>query len=64
MNTPWESNRDSIRLHLFPFTLKEKAKYWFTTLSTNNITTWEQLKTKFLQEFYHVSKTTEIRKEI
>nr|KAJ0198196.1 hypothetical protein LSAT_V11C700362320 [Lactuca sativa] len=63
-NTPRGTNRDSFRLHLFPFTLKEKAKYWFTSLAPHSITTWEQLKTKFLQEFYPASKTMEIRKAI
>lgn len=63
-NIPRGTNRDSFRLHLFPFTLKEKAKYWFTSLAPSSITTWDQLKTKFLQEFYPASKTTEIRKAI
>ncbi|KAI3723972.1 hypothetical protein L2E82_35736 [Cichorium intybus] len=52
------------RLRLFPFTLKDKAKYWFTSLPSNSITTWDQLKAKFLQEFYPASKTTEIRRAI
>nr|KAJ0202196.1 hypothetical protein LSAT_V11C600327700 [Lactuca sativa] len=48
-NTPRGTNRDSFRLLLFPFTLKEKAKYWFTSLAPI---------------FYPASKTTEIRKAI
>ncbi|KAL4587974.1 hypothetical protein LXL04_000851 [Taraxacum kok-saghyz] len=63
-NIPRAANRDSFRLHLFPFTLKEKAKYWFTSLAPSSITTWDQLKTTFLQEFYPASKTSEIRKAI
>ncbi|KAI3682100.1 hypothetical protein L2E82_50132 [Cichorium intybus] len=63
-NTPRNIDRDIFRLRLFPFTLKDKAKYWFTSLSSNSITSWEQLKAKFLQEFYPVSKTTEIRRAI
>ncbi|KAI3723871.1 hypothetical protein L2E82_35632 [Cichorium intybus] len=42
----------------------DKAKYWFTSLPSNSITTWDQLKAKFLQEFYPASKTTEIRRAI
>ncbi|KAI3674838.1 hypothetical protein L2E82_51954 [Cichorium intybus] len=51
--------RNIFRLRLFPFTLKDKAKYWFTSLPSNSITTWDQLKPKFLQEFYpaRVSET-------
>ncbi|KAI3749744.1 hypothetical protein L2E82_20360 [Cichorium intybus] len=63
-NTPRETNRDTFKLHLFPFTLKEKAKYWFTSLAPGSINTWDQLRTNFLQEFYPASKTTEIRKAI
>ncbi|KAI3739578.1 hypothetical protein L2E82_29987 [Cichorium intybus] len=63
-NTPRNTDRDIFRLRLFPFTLKDKAKYWFTSLQSNSITSWEQLKAKFLQEFYPVSKTTEVRRAI
>ncbi|KAI3723826.1 hypothetical protein L2E82_35585 [Cichorium intybus] len=61
-NTPRNANRDAFRLRLFPFTLKDKAKYWFTSLPSNSITSWDQLKAKFLQEFYPDSKTTELVK--
>ncbi|KAI3518275.1 hypothetical protein L1887_06813 [Cichorium endivia] len=63
-NTPRNTDRDTFRLRLFSFTLKDKAKYWFTSLPSNSITSWEQLKAKFLQEFYPVSKTIEIRRAI
>ncbi|KAI3740337.1 hypothetical protein L2E82_30765 [Cichorium intybus] len=63
-NTPRNTNRDIFRLRLFPFTLKDKAKYWFTSLPPNSITTWDQLKAKFLQEFCPASKTTEVRRAI
>ncbi|KAI3515967.1 hypothetical protein L1887_14874 [Cichorium endivia] len=63
-NNPRNTDRNIFRLRLFPFTLKDKAKYWFTSLPSNSITTWDQLKAKFLQEFYPASKTTEIRRII
>ncbi|KAI3781167.1 hypothetical protein L2E82_11171 [Cichorium intybus] len=63
-NNPRNTNRNTFRLRLFPFTLKDKAKYWFTSLQPNSITTWEQMKAKFVQEFYPASKTTEIRRAI
>ncbi|KAI3766101.1 hypothetical protein L2E82_16151 [Cichorium intybus] len=43
-NNPRNTNRNIFRLRLFPFTLKDKAKYWFTSLPSNSITTWDQLK--------------------
>ncbi|KAI3691119.1 hypothetical protein L2E82_49337 [Cichorium intybus] len=63
-NNPRNTNRNIFRLRLFPFTLKDKAKYWFKSLPSNSITTWDQLKAKFLQEFYPASKTTEVRRVI
>ncbi|KAI3492941.1 hypothetical protein L1887_42436 [Cichorium endivia] len=51
-NNPRNTDRNIFRLRLFPFTLKDKAKYWFTSLPSNSITTWDQFKAKFLQEFY------------
>ncbi|KAI3509084.1 hypothetical protein L1887_24110 [Cichorium endivia] len=63
-NTPRNTNKNIFRLRLFLFTLKDKVKYWFTSLPSNSITTWDQLKAKFLQEFYPASKTTEIRRAI
>ncbi|KAI3739206.1 hypothetical protein L2E82_29605 [Cichorium intybus] len=63
-NTTRNTNRDTFRLRLFPFTLTDKAKYWFTSLPSNSITRWDQLKVKFLQEFYLVCKTTKVRREI
>lgn len=41
-NIPRNTNRNIFRLTLFPFTLKDKAKYWFTSLQPNSITNWEK----------------------
>ena len=32
---------DSVRLRLFPFSLKDKAKEWLNSLSPRSITSWE-----------------------
>ena len=48
---------DSIRLRLFPFSLKDKAKAWLYSLPPNTITTWEILVQKFLAKFFRMSRT-------
>ncbi|KAM2968284.1 hypothetical protein FF1_028449 [Malus domestica] len=48
---------EAIKLCLFPFTLKDKAETWLFTLPANNITTWQQLHTRFLNKYYSASKT-------
>ena len=37
-----------IRLKLFPFTLKDKAKLWFNSLRPQSIRSWSELQTTFL----------------
>ncbi|CAL9021601.1 unnamed protein product, partial [Prunus brigantina] len=55
---------EAIKLHLFPFTLKDKAETWLFTLPANSITTWKQLHTKFLNKYYPASKTLNYKREI
>jgi hypothetical protein len=31
-------SEDALRMHLFPFSLKDKEKYWLNSLETNSIT--------------------------
>ncbi|KAI3510379.1 hypothetical protein L1887_17322 [Cichorium endivia] len=64
VNIPRNVDRNIFRLKLFPFTLKDKAQYWFMSLPANSITTWKQLRTWFLQEFYPASRTMEVRRDI
>ena len=55
---------DSVRLRLFPFSLKDKAKAWLNSLSPRSITSWELLVTKFLSKFFPMAKTNALRREI
>ena len=55
---------DSIRLRLFPFSLKDKAKAWLNSLSSGSITSWELFATKFLSKFFPMAKTNALRREI
>ena len=36
-------NHDTIRLKMFPFSLKEKAKTWLNSLRPRSIGTWQSL---------------------
>jgi hypothetical protein len=51
-------------MHLFPFSLKDKAKYWLNSLETNSITSWAQMQHKFLKKYFTIGKTNQIRKAI
>ncbi|KAD5960526.1 hypothetical protein E3N88_11998 [Mikania micrantha] len=55
---------DEVKLILFPFTLKDRTKEWFSTLPAASIFTWEEMQQQFLIEFYTMKKTTEARAAI
>ena len=55
---------DSVRLRLFPFSLKDKAKAWLNSLSLGSITSWELLVTKFLSKIFPMAKTNALRRKI
>ncbi|RVW52149.1 hypothetical protein CK203_077790 [Vitis vinifera] len=42
---------DLMRLKLFPFTLKDKAKIWLNSLRPRSIRTWTDLQAKFLKKY-------------
>ena len=52
---------DAIRLRLFPFSLKEKAKHWLISESPDSITSWDDLSNKFLARFFPPTKATKLR---
>ena len=54
-------SEDAIKLRLFPFSLRDKAKGWLHSLPAGSITTWEDLAQKFLTKFFPMAKTAAIR---
>ncbi|XP_047979298.1 uncharacterized protein LOC125221215 [Salvia hispanica] len=53
-----------IKRALFPFSLREKAREWYDSLSGYNIATFEELKSKFLLEYNSPMKIEKLREEI
>ncbi|KAD7116560.1 hypothetical protein E3N88_03828 [Mikania micrantha] len=47
---------DDVKLVLFPFSLEDKAKQWFHTLSSASIYTWADMQQKVLGGAFHSSK--------
>jgi len=54
---------DELRLTLFPFSLKDKAKHWFGTLNVT-IQTWDQMQKEFLKKYYPIGRTNQMRWDI
>ncbi|KAK8627983.1 hypothetical protein V6N13_063697 [Hibiscus sabdariffa] len=63
---PQGVSENQIKLRAFPFSLSgiAIAKEWLFYLSPNSITTWTELKSKFLDRFFPVAKASEIRRSI
>ncbi|XP_020266822.1 uncharacterized protein LOC109842344 [Asparagus officinalis] len=55
---------DAIRLRLFPFSLRDKARAWLHSLPAGSITTWDQLSRAFLAKYFPPSKTAQMRNQI
>ncbi|GJT22218.1 reverse transcriptase domain-containing protein [Tanacetum coccineum] len=55
---------DVIKLMMFPYSLEGAAKTWYEKEPPNSILTWEDLVTKFVNQFFPPSKTTHLKNEI
>nr|GEX06827.1 hypothetical protein [Tanacetum cinerariifolium] len=54
----------TIKLLLFPFLLEREARIWLDKEPPRSILTWEDLVSKFINQFFPPSKTTYLRNEI
>ncbi|GJX28852.1 reverse transcriptase domain-containing protein [Tanacetum coccineum] len=54
----------SIKLMLFPFSFEGSAQIWLEKELPRSILTWDDLVSKFINQFFPPSKTTNLRNEI
>ena len=57
-------NMDVVRLNLFPFSFKEKAKLWIYDLRTRFMSIWLEMKTKFFNQYFPFQCTVTLRRKI
>ncbi|GJZ49083.1 MAK10-like protein [Tanacetum coccineum] len=57
-------NRERTRLRLFQFSLRDQASNWLERLPAGSITTWEDLTTRFLAQFFAPGRTAKLRNDI
>lgn len=55
---------DAIRLILFPFSLRDRAKAWIYSIPPGTVRTWDQLTKAFLGKYFPTSKTVQLRNQI
>ncbi|GJR95047.1 MAK10-like protein [Tanacetum coccineum] len=58
------ANRERTRLRLFQFSLRDQASNWLERLPARSITTWEDLTTHFLTQFFPPGRTAKLRNDI
>ncbi|GKF81908.1 zinc finger, CCHC-type containing protein [Tanacetum coccineum] len=51
-------------MRLFQFSLRDQASNWLERLPVGSITTWEDLTTRFLAQFFPPGRTTKLRNDI
>ncbi|GJW95099.1 zinc finger, CCHC-type containing protein [Tanacetum coccineum] len=59
-----DENRERTRLHLFQFSLRDQASNCLERLPAGSITTWDDLTTRFLAQFFPTGRTAKLRNDI
>ena len=57
-------NNDVVKLKLFPFSLRDRAKAWFSSLPKNSIDSWNKCKDAFISKYFPRAKIITLRNDI
>ena len=57
-------DNDIIKLKLFPFSLRDRAKAWFSSLPKNSIDSWNKCKDAFISKYFPPAKIISLRNDI
>ncbi|GMI67761.1 hypothetical protein HRI_000445400 [Hibiscus trionum] len=57
-------HQDVLRLRLFPYSLRDRAKQWLSNQPTGSFNTWTELCKDFLDRFSPSNVTDRLRNEI
>ncbi|GJZ42235.1 zinc finger, CCHC-type containing protein [Tanacetum coccineum] len=58
------ANRERTRLCLFQFSLRDQASNWLECLLAGSISTWEDLTTRFISQFFPLGRTAKLCNDI
>src|SRR3954467_2510439 len=59
-----EVDGDIVKVKLFPFSLRGRAKEWLPSLPMNNIDSWDKCKDAFIGKYYPPAKIIQLRSNI
>ena len=57
-------DNDIVKLKLFPFSLRDRAKNWFSSLPRNSIDSWDKYKDAFITKYFLPMKIISLRTQI
>ena len=55
---------DIVKLNLFPFLFRDRAKTWFSSLPKNSIDSWNKCKDAFISKYFPPAKSISLRNDI
>ncbi|XP_024021730.1 uncharacterized protein LOC112091702 [Morus notabilis] len=55
---------DALRLKLFPYSLRDRARVWLNSLPPDSVVTWDDLAEKFLMKYFPPTKNAKLRNDI
>ena len=55
---------DIVKLKLFPFSLRDRAKTWFSSSPKNSIDSWNKCKDAFISKYFPPAKVISLRNYI
>ena len=64
MQTKKDMDNDIVKLKLFPFLLRDKAKAWVSSLPRNSIGTWDKCKDAFIAKYFPRAKIISLINQI
>src|SRR4051812_29933852 len=59
-----EVDGDIVKLKLFPFSLRGRAKEWLQSIPRNSINSWDKCKDAFIGKYYPPAKIIQLRSNI
>ena len=57
-------DNDIVKLKLVPFSLRDRAKPWFSSLPKNSIDSWNKCKDVFISKYFSPAKIISLRNDI
>src|SRR6187399_1059616 len=64
MQNKRDTDNDIVKLKLFPFSLRDRAKTWFSSLPRNSLDSWNKCKDAFISKYFPPARIISLRNDI